>query len=54
MHWGTYPMGQERLDQAPLDLATAREAQGVAPDAFFVMQHGATYRAQPQQHQSPQ
>ena len=44
MHWGTYPMGQERLDQAPLDLATARAAQGVAEDAFFVMKHGATYR----------
>jgi L-ascorbate metabolism protein UlaG (beta-lactamase superfamily) len=43
MHWGTYPMGQERLDQAPLDLALARKAQGVADDAFFVMQHGATY-----------
>ena len=44
MHWGTYPMGQERLDQAPRDLATARQAQGVADEAFFVMRHGATYR----------
>lgn len=44
MHWGTYPMGQERLDQAPRDLARAREQQGLAADAFFVMRHGATYR----------
>ncbi|WP_020652103.1 MBL fold metallo-hydrolase [Massilia niastensis] len=44
MHWGTYPMGQERLDQAPRDLALARAAQGVAEDAFFVMRHGETYR----------
>jgi L-ascorbate metabolism protein UlaG (beta-lactamase superfamily) len=44
MHWGTYPMGQERLDQAPRDLALARAAQGVADDAFFVMQHGQTYK----------
>ncbi|MFC0252194.1 MBL fold metallo-hydrolase [Massilia consociata] len=44
MHWGTFPMGQERLDQAPRDLATARAAQGVADDAFFVMRHGETFR----------
>jgi L-ascorbate metabolism protein UlaG (beta-lactamase superfamily) len=44
MHWGTYPMGQERLDQAPRDLATARQAQGVADDAFRVLRHGETYR----------
>lgn len=44
MHWGTFPMGQERLDQAPRDLADARRAQGVADDAFFVMRHGETYR----------
>lgn len=44
MHWGTFPMGQERLDQAPEDLAKARQAQGIADDAFFVMRHGATYR----------
>jgi L-ascorbate metabolism protein UlaG (beta-lactamase superfamily) len=44
MHWGTFPMGQERLDQAPKDLALARQAQGVADDAFFVMRHGQTYR----------
>lgn len=48
MHWGTYPMGQERLDQAPIDLATARKAQGVADDAFFVMKIGETYKAQPE------
>ncbi|SFC92988.1 MBL fold metallo-hydrolase [Massilia yuzhufengensis] len=47
MHWGTFPMGQERLDQAPRDLATARAAQGIADDAFFVMRHGQTYRPPP-------
>lgn len=44
MHWGTFPMGQERLDQAPKDLALARQAQGVPEEAFFVMRHGETYR----------
>lgn len=47
MHWGTYPMGRERVDQAPRDLAIARRAQGVADDAFFVMRQGETYRPSP-------
>lgn len=47
MHWGTFPMGQERIDQAPRDLATARRAQGVADDAFRVLRIGETYRAPP-------
>ena len=50
MHWGTFPMGQERLDQAPRDLAVARQAQGVADDAFFVIRHGETYRPQQVRH----
>jgi N-acyl-phosphatidylethanolamine-hydrolysing phospholipase D len=51
MHWGTFPMGQERIDQAPRDLALARQAQGVADDAFFVLKIGETWRwgAQPAQ-----
>lgn len=52
MHWGTFPMGQERLDQAPRDLALARRAQGVDEEAFFVMPIGATYR--PLRPQRPQ
>lgn len=44
MHWGTYPMGQERLDQAAIDLAIARRAAGLADDAFAVMPIGATLR----------
>lgn len=44
MHWGTFPMGQERIDQGPRDLATARAAQGVPEDAFFVLRHGETFR----------
>lgn len=44
MHWGTFPMGQERIDQAPRDLAAARRAQGVADEAFRVLAIGETYR----------
>ncbi len=47
MHWGTFPMGQERIDQAPRDLATARQAQGVADEAFRVLRIGETYRVPP-------
>jgi L-ascorbate metabolism protein UlaG (beta-lactamase superfamily) len=43
MHWGTFPMGQERLDQAPVDLAQARRDQGVPDDEFIVLRHGETF-----------
>jgi len=49
MHWGTYPMGQERLDQAPRDLAIARQAQGVSADAFGVLRIGETLRVAPRE-----
>jgi N-acyl-phosphatidylethanolamine-hydrolysing phospholipase D len=44
MHWGTFPMGQERLDQPVEDLALARSAHGVRDSDFFVLRHGGTYR----------
>jgi L-ascorbate metabolism protein UlaG (beta-lactamase superfamily) len=44
MHWGTFPMGQERLDQPVEDLAAARQAQGIGENEFFVMKHGETLR----------
>jgi N-acyl-phosphatidylethanolamine-hydrolysing phospholipase D len=53
MHWGTFALGQERMDQAPKDLALARQAQGVAEDAFFVMRHGETYRPLPAERSLP-
>lgn len=47
MHWGTFPMGQERIDQAPRDLATARQAQGVSEESFRVLRIGETLRVPP-------
>jgi N-acyl-phosphatidylethanolamine-hydrolysing phospholipase D len=44
MHWGTFAMGEERLDEPVDDLARAREKLGVAEDAFFVLRHGETFR----------
>jgi len=47
MHWGTFQLTDEPLDQPPKDLQKAREAQGLAPDAFSVMAIGQTLRLPP-------
>jgi N-acyl-phosphatidylethanolamine-hydrolysing phospholipase D len=44
MHWGTFPVAQERLDLPVEDLAIARKAHGVSNDDFFVLRHGETHR----------
>jgi N-acyl-phosphatidylethanolamine-hydrolysing phospholipase D len=42
MHWGTFVLTDEPLDEPPAKLAEARKAAGIAPDEFFVMKHGET------------
>jgi N-acyl-phosphatidylethanolamine-hydrolysing phospholipase D len=42
MHWGTFELTDEPLDQAPQDLAVARRAQAVADDDFFLLAIGQT------------
>lgn len=44
MHWGTFILTDEPLDEPPHRLATARRAAGISPEAFFVMKHGETRR----------
>lgn len=44
VHWGAFEMADEALDQAPRDLAAARQAAGLAEDAFFVLRVGETRR----------
>jgi L-ascorbate metabolism protein UlaG (beta-lactamase superfamily) len=44
VHWGTFQMSDEPLEQPPSDLATAVAARGMKPDDFFVMRHGETRR----------
>jgi N-acyl-phosphatidylethanolamine-hydrolysing phospholipase D len=44
VHWGTFQLTDEPLDQPPHDLAEARRARGLAEDAFFVMAIGETRR----------
>ncbi len=42
VHWGTFSLTDEALDQPPKDLAIARKAQDVADDAFFTLAIGET------------
>lgn len=42
MHWGTFVLTDEPVDEPPHRLARARREQGIADDAFVVMRHGET------------
>jgi N-acyl-phosphatidylethanolamine-hydrolysing phospholipase D len=42
VHWGTFELTDEPLDQPPIDLAIARRDAGVADDDFFVLKIGQT------------
>lgn len=42
MHWGTFILTDEPLDEPPKKLDDARRAAGVSAEEFFVMQHGET------------
>ena len=44
IHWGTFDLTDESLDQPPKDLAAARAAKGLAKDAFDVMAIGQTLK----------
>jgi L-ascorbate metabolism protein UlaG (beta-lactamase superfamily) len=42
MHWGTFKLTDELLDEPPQKLAEALAREGIAPERFFLMQHGET------------
>ena len=43
MHWGTFNLTDEPLDQPPKDLAAALLEQGLAPDVFTVLAIGEAH-----------
>jgi len=42
MHWGTFPLTDEPMDEPPKKLAVALKAAGVKAEQFTVMAHGET------------
>lgn len=44
MHWGTFMLADEHMDEPPRRLAAALRAEGIAPDRFLVPRHGETIR----------
>jgi N-acyl-phosphatidylethanolamine-hydrolysing phospholipase D len=44
IHWGTFQLTDESLDEPPRALAQARQAHGVADDVFFLLAVGETRR----------
>lgn len=47
IHWGTFQLTDEPLDQAVTDLAAARSKLGVNERAFITLRHGQTLRLDP-------
>ena len=44
VHWGTFALTDESLDQPPKDLAAARQAANIKDDDFFLLAIGQTRR----------
>ncbi|MGI8894612.1 MAG: MBL fold metallo-hydrolase [Casimicrobiaceae bacterium] len=42
VHWGTFVLTDEPLDEPPQQLAAALDAQRIARDSFWVFMHGET------------
>ena len=42
MHWGTFQLTDEPMDEPPIRLKGARKSAGINEFQFFVMQHGET------------
>ena len=42
IHWGTFPLADEDLQEPPLELARVRNLKNISVNDFFTMKHGET------------
>ena len=42
IHWGTFELADEALDQPPKDLAASKARRGLADSDFFLLKVGET------------
>ena len=47
MHWGTFELTDEPMDEPPRKLTGELAAAGISTDTFYLMQHGETRRLDP-------
>jgi N-acyl-phosphatidylethanolamine-hydrolysing phospholipase D len=53
MHWGTFKLTDEPMDEPPVRARAAWDRAGFAPDDFWLLRHGETRSAPLQATETP-